>query len=197
MANFSHFKHHFSHLFSVFGQPHKYSSHGMRLSGTNSRVRPLEHIRVKRKHKVNSAVSGRPSGMWTKYHFYNQLFLLLAETHSWNPSSGWSLEDQQLLESFSIFDQRTSDSERSFSYAKDENASDGRVLCVWGQLKGFPLLPDSKTHSMSSPLLLDVTQALQQRGATDHNTNNCANRHCLCLPCAFMGGCKSMGRPEY
>ncbi len=179
------FKHNFSHLFSVFGQPHINSS-----SCTNSRVRSLEHIRVKWKQKVNSS-QWSPSG---------SLSTLSAETQSWNPSSGWSLEDQQLLESFSTFDQRASDSE-AYSFLFHSFIRQRWTRQWWAR----PVCTRA-AERISPPSRLQNTQHVLTSIVRSMSPKPCSNTvqwtttlitvltAIVCVCRVRWGGCKSTGR---
>ncbi len=126
---------------------------------------------------------------------------LSAETQSWNPSSGWSLEEQQLLESFSTFDQRASDVCPAYSFLFHA------FICQrWTRQWWARSVCTRAAERISPPSRLQNTQHVLTSIVRSMSPKPCSNTvqwtttlitvltAIVCVCCVHWGGCKSTGR---
>ncbi len=147
-------------------------------------------------HKSQVKTEGQQQSVESEWDVnQGSLSTLSAETQRWNPSSGWSLEDQQLLESFSTFDQRASDSEaysflfHSFTCQRWTRQWWARSVCT------------RAAERISPPSRLQNTQHVLTSIVRSMSPKPCSNTvqwtttlitvltAIVCVCCARWGGC--------
>ncbi len=153
-------------------------------------------------HKSQVKTEGQQQSVESEWDVnQGSLSTLSAQTHRWNPSSGWSLEEQQLLESFSTFDQRASDVCPAYSFPFHSFTCQRWTRQWWARS-----VCTRAAERISPPSRLQNTQHVLTSIVRSMSPKPCSNTvqwtttlitvltAIVCACRVRWGGCKSTGR---